>query len=556
MPAWYVGINTMTAPTTTLPGPSPNGSPLRRSIDLVPRIVRIGIIAILTASAIYYACKTIHWQIMVDSSVMHYVDFLIDHGRKPYTEISDNNMPGAYYTESLAMHIFGYSDVGWRIYDYFLLAALTGGLILIARPYDWLAGLFAGGLFMAVHAAEGPQYAGEREQVITVLLVLGYAAIFAAVRRLRPSLMLWMGITGGLATSIKPTFLPLTLVLLAIMAVVLRRRKIASLPYLAWAFAGLIAIAALDFGYLLYYHALDAFIFILRVVTPTYTSLAREPFFHLLSLSLPEHTPVLLLLALIAAAACRRNPPAWTWEHWALAVGAAFGLASFMAQGKPFWHHRYTFLALLFLLIGLVLLHALKQRGLPRWIACIAFAYALLWTVQRDMREVLHLGRMMPAGQTPFELSLVSDLQGLGGTDALQDKVQCFDLVYGCLSALYHLRIVENTSYTGDLLFFSGQHGPAVDYYRTMYWEADRRDPASVIVMSNEWFQRDNSFDKVKMWPQFESFLHQNYTIGVQRRFAHQGKDPRNPEAYRIYIRNGSPLLQQAAAVQAIPFEP
>jgi len=541
----------MTAPPTTLPEHSTD----RAGSDRIPSIVRLCIIVVLTAAAMYYAITTIHWKIMVDSAVMHYVQFLVDHGRKPYSQITDNNMPGAYYTEWIAMHTFGMGDVAWRIYDYFLLVALTVGLILIARPYDWLAGLFAGILFLAVHGSEGPQYSAEREQVITALLVLGYAAMFAGVRRLRPSFLLWMGLTGGIATSIKPTFLPLTLVLLAMMAVTLYRRKISPLPYLAWAFAGLIAIAAVDFGYLLYFHALDAFLFILRVVTPTYTGLAREPFFHLLSLSLPDYIPIVLLLTLFAVFACLRNPPAWTWEHWSLSVGAAFGLVSFMAQGKPFWHHRYTFLALLFLLIGLALLHALNQRGLPRILACIAFAYVLLWTVQRDMREILHIVRLMPAGQGPFTQELEVDLQGLGGAADLQDKVQCFDLVYGCLSTLYHLRIVENTSYTGDLLFFTRNDSPAVEYYRTMYWNEERRDPATVIVMSNEWFQEENSFDKVKYWPEFAQFVQQNYTLAIQRRFAHQGQDTRNPDAYRIYIRNGSPLLQRAPAVQARPFE-
>ena len=37
---------------------------------------------------------------------MHYVVFLLKHGLKPYREISDNNMPGAYFTEAVAMRIF------------------------------------------------------------------------------------------------------------------------------------------------------------------------------------------------------------------------------------------------------------------------------------------------------------------------------------------------------------------------------------------------------------------------------------------------------------------
>jgi hypothetical protein len=549
----------MTAHSTPLHDRSAEDrSLLSRAGELVPTAVRACIVLVLTAAALFYAYKSIRWQIMVDSPVMHYVNFLMDHGRKPYTDITDNNMPGAYYTESLAMHVFGYGDLAWRFYDYFLLATLTGGLILMVRRYDWLAGLFAGGLFIAVHAAEGPQYSVEREQVLTVLLVLGYVALFAGVRRLKPSLMLWVGIAGGLATSIKPTFLPLTLGLLAMMAVVLWRRKVSPLAYLVWAFAGLIAIALVDLGFLLRYHALGGFWFVLRVITPTYAGLGRPSYLSMLTLCLSQCIP-LIVLTVAAWVVCRRKP-VWAWEHWAIAMGSAFGLASYMVQGKPFWHHRYTFLVFLFLLIGLVLLHALRESGLPRLIACGTVAYVLLWMVPMDMREVLHIARQMPTGQAPFTNSLEADLQRLSGPDgaangyaALQDRVQCFDLVYGCLNTLYHLRLVENTSYTGDLLLFTHGSSVAAEYYRDKYWAAEKTDPASVIVMSNEWFQKDNSFDKVKEWPAFEAFLARNYTLVVQRRFAHQGKDPNNPEAYRIYVRNGSSLLQRAAVLQAAP---
>jgi hypothetical protein len=549
---WYVGSTPMGSPSTM----SLHGRSAESRDGALVLAVRWCVALVLTAAALYYAYKSIHWQIMIDSTVMHYVNFLIEHGRKPYAEITDNNMPGAYYTEALAMRIFGAGDVGWRIYDYCQLATMTAALMLIARGVykptgDWLAGLFAGGLFIAVHAAEGPQYSVEREQTITVLLVLGYVALFAAVRRRQPRWMLALGLVSGVAASIKPSFLPLTLVLLGMMVWKLRRERIAWLPYAGWATLGLLAVAALDLGYLLYYGALRGFLFILRDVTPTYTSLGRLSFWQLVRYSLPEYIPLLLALTVLAMLAGWRGRARWTWETWALAVGAAFGLASFMAQGKPFWHHRYTFLVLLFLLIGMELLAALRQRGLPRVLAMAAFAYVLLWIVPREMREVLHLGRMMAAGQTPFTLTLEGDLDRLGGTDALQDKVQCFDLVFGCMSALYHLRIVENTSYTGDLLLFPLQDSAATEYYRAKYWELEKQDPAQVIVMSNEWFQQPNSFDKVDYWPAFKLFLAENYTLVVQRRLEHQGLDPNNPEAYRIYVRKTSPLLGRAAALQA-----
>jgi hypothetical protein len=126
------------------------------------------------------------------------------------------------------------------------------------------------------------------------------------------------------------------------------------------------------------------------------------------------------------------------------------------------------------------------------------------------------------------------------------------DLVYGCLDALYHLDIVENTSYTGDLLLFTKRDGVAAEYYKNKYWALDRVDPASVIVMSNEWFQEPNSFDKLHYWPAFAAFLQANYTQVVQRRFAGEGMDAKNPDGYRIYMRNNSPLLSRAQLLTSV----
>ena len=513
------------------------------------KYVRPAVIVILTAGALWYGYKSIHWKLMVDSSVMHYVNFLMDHGRQPYTDITDNNMPGAYYTDSWAMHIFGGSDLGWRIYDYFLLATLTATLAFIARPYDWLAGFFAGGLFIAVHGVEGPQYSVEREQVLTVLLVLGYAAMFAAVRRRRPMLMLIFGVVSGLSASIKPTFLPLPFVLAALLIFVLRRRSIRVLPYVTWLLIGMASVMALNVMFLIQHHAIHSFIFILTTVTPVYAGIARASLWLLITLSLPPYIPVLVLLAIVAGAMNWRERPTWTWEQWALAVGAVFGWLSFVVQGKPFWHHRYTFLVLLFLFVGIELLAALRRPKWPQNVAVAAFAFTLFWIVPHEMRSVLHITRQMPAGQSQFAVNLESDLRRLGPAE-LQNKVQCFDLVYGCLNSLYHLGILENTSYTGDLLFFAGSQGPAVEYYKNKYWDLERRDPCTVIVLSNEWFQRRNSFDKIKLWPEFEQFLHQNFTQVVERRSVGEGNQPSNPDGYRIYIRNGSPLLQKANALQ------
>src|SRR5258708_4760587 len=116
----------------------------------------------LAAAFVYMVVHTLRWPIMQDAQVMHYVNFLIDHGFAPYRDIGDLNMPGAYLMERFSMSVFGPGDLGFRIYDICMMAAMVVGMVAIAWPYDWVAGLFAGVLFATIHASDGPKGAGQR----------------------------------------------------------------------------------------------------------------------------------------------------------------------------------------------------------------------------------------------------------------------------------------------------------------------------------------------------------------------------------------------------------
>ena len=192
---------TLEKPATALP----------LSSDFFAKRFRLLCAAALGFFALFFVLASRHWPLLDDGPIMHYVNFLMAHGLRPYSDITDNNLPGAYLTEGWAMRLFGGGDLAWRVYDIALLGVLTAAMTIIARPYDWFAGVLGGGLFLVVHAAEGPRYAGEREEVIAVALMVGYAALFEAVRRYKPPLALLFGLTAGLAASIKPTFAPLSL---------------------------------------------------------------------------------------------------------------------------------------------------------------------------------------------------------------------------------------------------------------------------------------------------------------------------------------------------------
>ncbi len=510
-------------------------------------VLRRAVTCALLFSALYYAALSVHWPLMLDSPVMHYVNFMMDHGLKPYQDITDNNMPGAYLAERWAMDLFGAGDFGWRLYEFFLLGVLTLAAIVIARPYDWLAGLYAGGMFLLLHGAEGPSYAVEREEVMTVLILVGYAFFFEAIRRQTPWLMLPFGFLVSLAGSIKPTVGPLVLLLLLIAVIVLRQHHLRSAPYLVWGLLGVAGAATLIVRFLHHFHAFGSFFFLLRTITPTYVGLWQPSVANLVRRSWPVSLLPLLPLGGLALFLNRRG---WTWEKSAMACGFAFGGFSYLAQGKGFNHHRYTFLVFFLLLVAIEFTTALRRSGLPRLVGAVALAFTLAVIVPYDLAKIRIL-----VPDSDLTLQLERDLNTLGGPPALDGKVQCFDLIFGCLNALYHDHVLQNSGFTGDLLLFPERDSPASQYYRAKFRDLARRNPAQVLVVTNEWFGRPTSFSRLDTWPEFVQYLNANYTQVLARSFPYEGvRTPVSPEspdfrAYRIYIRHQSPLLARVSAL-------
>ena len=130
----------------------------------------------------YYIVETLRWPIVWDTAVMHYIRFMLTHGLHPYSDITDMNLPGCYILEGWAMAVFGWSDLSWRIYEFFLLATLTMSGMVIGGSRRWFAGVYAASFFLVMHASEGPLFAVERDEVMLVLLLAATAMFFLAVR--------------------------------------------------------------------------------------------------------------------------------------------------------------------------------------------------------------------------------------------------------------------------------------------------------------------------------------------------------------------------------------
>ena len=518
--------------------------------DRAASLLRLLLGVTLLTVFLYYIAYSIRWPVIWDSAVMHYVNFLIDHGMRPYRDITDSNMPGAYLTERWAMNFFGTGDLAWRMYDYTLSLLLALAFVVIAEPVDWMAGVYAGGMFAILHASEGPDFAVEREQVMTTLLAVGIAVLFLSVRRHRPSWMVVFGLVMGLATSIKPTCAPLALAVGIAALVVLRQQHKRIGPYFWFAIAGFSVAVAAVVWFFTVTHSFRDFLFVTRTLLPSYIGTRHLGFSDLFRILLPKNLLLLLPFGVLLALSNRF----WNYERWVLFAAMVFGAASFFAQRKGIIYHRHPFLAFTLLLLGLEFLPALRTGAGPRRAyAAIGILLSLGISIPHYISE-LHHSTMVSAIR--FTQALTEDLSSLG-LERLQYRVECFDLTDGCFSALYHLRLIQNNGFTGDLLFFSPDSSPVAEYYRHQFWERISASPPEVFVLSNEWFQVGHTFRKLEAWPEFASYLKTNYTVVISRAFPISGAAyaTDQPSRYRIYVRNGSRLLKHAAFAPGSPLD-
>lgn len=501
--------------------------PLHKKLRLIP-------ILIFSLGLLYFVVRSWHWPLIHDMQVMHYVSFLIDRGWKPYVQIGDMNMPGAYLFEGWALHVFGSADSGWRLYEYCLCATLIGSMVSIARRYDWLAGFIAGGAFVLAHAAEGPRNAGQRDEVMTVLLLLSCAFLFEGIRGRRSWLLFFFALAAGMAASIKPSVVPFGPCALLIAWIHLWKVGMRRVGYLLWPVAGFAAATAIVIGFLVRYGAVHAFLFDLLHVLPQYVTLARPSWVLLIRQSMQPHIALFAVLAIVAAFVTRQRQG---WEGAVLLLGVLLGLLSYYGQHKGFTQHRYTLQAFVLLWASLQLTLALRAEGAGKWLAAAGFLTVILYLP----RPLYWIWTWKPYDY--YSQFLEQDLTQLG-PERLQHEIQCLDIVDGCLNALYHLKIEQTTGATGDLLYFLPRHDAVVENARESYWKSLQTNPPAVFVMSNWQFgEQDRNFHKVDTWPEFAAFLRSNYTYTIQREFrpdqlpmSHPGMESEYP-AYRIYVR-------------------
>jgi hypothetical protein len=508
------------------------------------RWFEVALWASLLACAGFYILFTWRWPLVGDSSLIHYIAFLMDRGWAPYRDLGDMNLPGSFLIEWAAMHVFGGGSLAWRLFDLTLLAAIAAGNLAIAGCGNRLAGIFAAVLFAVIHGRDGINNTGQRDLVMAALVVLSYAFLFHAWRRGSPWATYLFGFAIAAAGTIKPTALPLGVLLLAMLAVRLRRQKLPAARSIALGVAGFLTPLLICVVFLWREHAIDAFVHSLRTVVPYFAGLGRRPLGFLLVHSV---SPLMALVAvwLVLAAASTVTTRSWDrwvhpwsgeeWERAALLLGAAAMLAGFVLQGKGFPYHRYPFLALLLPVISLDLAGAMRKRGVQMALGAAGFALGAFVLAPQSVAEV---HRYDWRNQELIAM-IQSDLTQLGGP-ALSGRVQCIDTISGCTTALYRLRLEPATGLLSDFLVFGPQTTPAVREARAGFEARIAAHLPEVIVITAGLFpDGPGDFRKLETWPAFQQMLNASYGLCWQR----TPPDPvrwwgrvETPQSYRVYV--------------------
>ena len=478
----------------------------------------------------FFAVRTAHWKQVNDPAQLHYLCFLMDHGFAPYRDILEINMPGTYLVNWSVMHTLGGGSAAWRAFDFGLMGIAGAAMIVIALPYDWLAGFLAATLFILYHGRDGAGQEGQRDLIIAVLLLCAYAFLFYAFRSCRKWPMLAFGLCGGIAATIKPMPLPFMLLLLLPAAIRWKRMGEPVLRPLFYALLGLMAPVAMVGAFLISHHSLSSFWYLLDVELPFYQGLGRVPWPMLLSLTATASVKTIALIAL-AIGVMKRDW--WNWEGKLLVGGILFGITSYLAQGKAFPYHRYPMLAFLFLWAGLQMIPALRARRIVRILAVAGVGFAAILApiyVNRSIHKVW---------DPKFSDSVAADLNQLGG-GALSGRVQCIDMPADCDATLYRMRLVQSTGLFYDYLIFGSSRQRVIRDVRGTFWRQFQRNTPQVVVVGTGLYPYGRGYSKLASWPRFQQELANHYVLYVDRSFPPAESGAR---AYRIYVEKEVPQI-------------
>lgn len=496
----------------------------------------IGFAVWFSVFAIVIIARSMHWPTVHDAAILLYMSFLTEHGMRLYKDIIEVQFPGAVLLYAFSRHVFGTSDLAFRIFDLSgLILGLTAMLFVVKNSRYWLAAVYGFSIFLLIHTGNfrGVVNLGERDFFVACFLGVGIGGLLEANRKLTAWFMFIFGLAIAFSATIKPTVILFTFAAIPVLYS-LRKQRRSLMPYLLWASAGFVAGFGVVLAYVLYQHALGPFLEIEKNLMPVYYRMANNSF-HWMARNLFDGRVLILLsyslalgslILLVLQPRLRRSI-----EQQVLFLCAVFGGASYFLQHKGFWYHREPFFFFFYLWIGWVLVASIyEDKRIYRWAALF------LLTLTAALYPLLMRN---PRWDNRNEVALQRDLLSL---DALRSpgEVQCVDETGGCTPTALKMNIVMATGFVTDYLYFLDDQDPRLESMRAQYIQKLKQTRPRLIVLTNEqWPVLDHfGYDKLKYWPAFARLLEEDYSLAIDH-----PAYPESERGYRIYVRKDAPKL-------------
>jgi len=197
-----------------------NAGEAPRSFDnkMTTRLSRFNRVSIAVAAAMLLAscAASLNWRYEHDSPLMVYTGWLIEQGMVPYRDFFDMNLPGTYFVMWAMGTVFGWNDLGFRIFDLLCLASIGFSTYLWMRRIGKLSAFTAAAAFSIWYLSHGPVMSLQREYLALVPFVWMLAIATGGIRFRHILPYLSVGFLTASTILIKPQFLLLCLPLLVI----------------------------------------------------------------------------------------------------------------------------------------------------------------------------------------------------------------------------------------------------------------------------------------------------------------------------------------------------
>jgi hypothetical protein len=445
------------------------------------------------------------WPLVHDAPIMHYLAWRIGGGAIPYRDLFDMNFPGVYLLHMVLLSTLGPGDAAWRAFDLAWLGLGALAIAALAAPWGFVASAGGAFFFTVYHLANGAWQAGQRDFVLCAFLVAGALGVArwgeAAPRARRPvSTRAWLALGGlvlGAGSAIKPqagVFLAALAVIVAGVAWRARRPLGATLAIFLLPAA---LVPAAVFAWVAALGGLEAWrAIVVEYLVPLYSRLGRPSSwaFHRWHVWIPIGAAVLVSLG---DALLRRR---FTFRHGVVAVGIAYGLAHFFAQGKGWEYHLYPLAAF----AGVALFSALepvRARGRPAGLILAASLAAVV--VLLNLKGVEAADPAWIRDKTRGVDEIVRRLDGRLEPGA---TVQVLDTTDGGVHALLRLRAVEPTRFIYDFHFFHDSGHPTIQALRTEFARAlAARPPRFIVLFERGW--PAGGYERVERFPELARAL-------------------------------------------------